>query len=426
MTRIISAHFDQPRANQLAVYEQLGGYRSLGRLFRMNPSEVIEEVKESGLRGRGGAGFSAGMKWSFVPKEMNKPKYLCVNGDEGEPGTFKDRKIMVLDPHRLIEGIIICCWAVGIHKAYVYVRGEYDTPIRRLEAAIEEAYAHHYLGRDIKGSGFHLDVVVHRGAGAYICGEETGLLESLEGKKGQPRPKPPYPALVGLFGCPTVVNNVETLSALPFIINEGAAAYAAIGTAKSTGTMLFSISGSVERPGVYEGAFGVNLWEFIEKNTGGVRGGCRLKAVIPGGSSSPILTAEEAASIALDYESIAAAGSMLGSGAIMVLSENDCVVKALEVISRFYAHESCGQCPPCREGTYWISRIAERLEKGEGQPGDPDLILEICPNMMGTTVCVLSDAMALAARSYVQKFRREFDRHISEKRCMHNNRVVHS
>ncbi len=415
--KIVSAHFDKPNANTLSVYEELGGYRSLTRLFAMNPADVIEEVKKSGLRGRGGAGFSAGMKWSFVPKDGTKPKYLCVNADEGEPGTFKDRKILVLDPHALIEGIIICCWAVGIHAAYVYVRGEYDTPIKKLQAAIDEAYAAGWLGKNIRGSGFDLDVYVHRGAGAYICGEETGLIESLEGKKGQPRPKPPYPAVIGLFGCPTVVNNVETLSALPFILNNGWEAYAAIGTEKSKGTMLFSISGMVERPGVYEEAFGVNLWEFIERSTGGMKGGRRLKAVIPGGSSSPILTAQEARNVSLDYESIAAAGSMIGSGAIIVLSEDDCVVKALQVISRFYAHESCGQCPPCREGTYWITQLAERLEKGEGHPDDLDLILDICPNMMGTTVCVLSDAMALPARSYVQKYREEFERHIREKRC---------
>ncbi len=415
--KIISVNFDKPNANRLSVCEGLGGYRSLQKLFRMNPSEVIDEVKKSGLRGRGGAGFSAGMKWSFVPKDLNKPKYLCVNADEGEPGTFKDRKILVLDPHRMIEGIIVCCWAVGIHTAYVYVRGEYDTPIKRLQAAIDEACANGYLGKNIRGSGFDLDVYVHRGAGAYICGEETGLIESLEGKKGQPRPKPPYPAVIGLFGCPTVVNNVETLSALPFIINEGWAAYAALGTEKSKGTMLFSISGMVERPGVYEETFGVNLWEFIERSTGGVKGGRRLKAVIPGGSSAPILTADEAMSVSLDYESIAAAGSMVGSGAIIVLSEDNCVVKALQVISRFYAHESCGQCPPCREGTYWLARLAARLERGEGEPGDPDTILDVCPLMMGTTVCVLSDAMALPARSYVQKFRDEFERHIREKRC---------
>jgi NADH-quinone oxidoreductase subunit F len=415
--KIVSVNFDKPDAYKLSVYEQLGGYASLDKLFKMDPADVIEDVKKSGLRGRGGAGFSAGMKWSFVPKDIDKPKYLCVNADEGEPGTFKDRKILVLDPHRLIEGIIICCWAVGIHTAYVYVRGEYVTPIGRIQGAIDEAYEAGYLGKNIRGTGFDLDVYVHRGAGAYICGEEIGLIESVEGKKGQPRPKPPYPAVVGLFGCPTVVNNVETLSNLPTIIGEGWESYAALGTEKSKGTMLFSISGMVERPGVYEQEFGVNVWDFIERVTGGVKGGRVLKAVIPGGSSSPILTAEEARNATLDYESIAEAGSMLGSGAIMVLSEDNCIVKALKVITRFYAHESCGQCPPCREGTYWVARIADRLERGEGRLEDLDIILDVCPNMMGMTVCVLADAMAMPAKSYVEKFRDEFVQHITEKRC---------
>ncbi|UCG51546.1 MAG: NADH-quinone oxidoreductase subunit NuoF [Candidatus Latescibacterota bacterium] len=415
--KILSENFDNPDAYKLAVYEKLGGYRSLEKLFKTDPASVIEDVKNSGLRGRGGAGFSAGMKWGFVPKDTDKPKYLCVNADEGEPGTFKDRKIMVQDPHKLIEGIIICSYAVGIGTAYIYVRGEYVTPINRLQGAIDEAYASGYLGKNIRGSGFDLDVFIHRGAGAYICGEETGLIESIEGKKGQPRPKPPFPAVIGLFNCPTVVNNVETLSNLPFIINEGWEAYASLGTEKSKGTMLFSISGMVERPGVYEQEFGVNLWEFIENATGGVKGGRKLKGVVPGGSSSPILTAEEARNTILDYESIAAAGSMLGSGAIMVFSEDNCIVKALQVISRFYAHESCGQCPPCREGTYWIARVAERMEEGEGNPGDPDLILDVCPHLMGMTVCVLADALAMPAKSYVEKFRDEFDQHIKEKRC---------
>jgi len=270
--QIVSRFFDKPNANKIDVYDKLGGYKSLKGLFKMKPDDVIEHVKNSGLRGRGGAGFSTGMKWSFVPKTTDKPKYLCVNADEGEPGTFKDRKILQLDPHQMLEGIIICCYAVGIHTAYVYIRGEYVKPARNVQAAIDEAYTKGYLGKNIKGSKFDLDVVVHRGAGAYICGEETGLIASLEGKKGMPRPKPPYPAVIGVFGCPTVVNNVETLATLPWIMNEGWEAYAAIGTEKSTGTMLFSISGEVERPGVYEGEFGVNLWEFIEKSTGG---GCR-------------------------------------------------------------------------------------------------------------------------------------------------------
>ncbi len=415
--KIVSINFDKADADKLAVYKRLGGYASLDTLFKMEPGEVIEHVKKSGLRGRGGAGISTGMKWSFVPKSTDKPKYLCVNADEGEPGTFKDRKILQLDPHQMIEGVIICCYAVGIHTAYVYVRGEYVTPIRKLQGAIDEAYAEGYLGKNLLGSGFDLDVVVHRGAGAYICGEETGLIESLEGKKGQPRPKPPYPAVIGLFGCPTVVNNVETLAALPYIMNEGWQVYASLGTEKSTGTMLFSISGSVERPGVYESEFGVNLWHFIEQSTGGVKGGRKLKGVIPGGSSAAILDAEEARKTKLDYESIAAAGSMVGSGAIMVLSEDDCIVKALHVVARFYAHESCGQCPQCREGTYWIAQLVERIETGVGSEEDLQRILDTCPQLLGTTICVLADSLAIPAKSYIVKYRDEFDRHIRDKHC---------
>jgi len=420
--KIISSRFDVKGNHTLTTYTANGGYSSLAKVFGMKPDEVTEEVKRSGLRGRGGAGFPTGMKWSFVPKNIDKPKYLCVNADEGEPGTFKDRLILEFDPHALIEGIITCCYAVGIHTAYVYIRGEYDAQIARFSMAVREAYESGYLGKSVKDSnGFALDIVVHRGAGAYICGEETGLIESLEGKKGQPRPKPPFPAVIGVFGCPTVVNNVETLAALPWIINNGADAYAAIGTEKSKGTMLFSISGMVERPGVYESEFGVNLWDFIEKSTGGIKGGKKLKAVIPGGSSSAILTAEEARGVKLDYESIAAAGSMVGSGAIMVLDEDTCVVKALEVVLRFYAHESCGQCPPCREGTYWLYEIAHRIREGKGRPEDIDLMLSICPDMMGRTVCVLADSAAIPAGSYIKKFRHEFqayiDRaHVSDRR----------
>jgi NADH-quinone oxidoreductase subunit F len=415
--KILSARFDVPDNNKLEVYKQQGGYRSLDKAFAMSPDDVTEEVKRSGLRGRGGAGFPAGMKWSFVPKNTGKPMYLCVNADEGEPGTFKDRKILELDPHALVEGIVICCYAVGIETAYIYVRGEYDMQIACTQAAIDEAYQAGYLGKNILGSGANVDVVVHRGAGAYICGEETGLIESIEGKKGQPRPKPPFPAVVGLFGCPTVVNNVETISNLPWIINNGGGAYAALGVGRSTGTMLFSISGMVKNPGVYEQAFGVNLWEFIERSTGGMLDGHQLKAVIPGGSSSPILTAEEARKVSLDYESIAEAGSMVGSGAIMVLSDKICIVKALEVAMRFYAHESCGQCPPCREGTFWLYRLVSRIERGDGKPEDVDKIVSICPNMMGRTVCVLADAAAMPAASYVEKFREEFIAHIEQKGC---------
>jgi len=412
--KIISIRFDKPGNHKLEGYLANGGYRTLAKVFGMKPDDVTEEVKRSGLRGRGGAGFPTGMKWSFVPKNIDKPKYLCVNADEGEPGTFKDQLILKFDPHALIEGIITCCYAVGIHTAYVYIRGEYDFPIARFSAAVEEAYAKGYLGKNIQGSGFDLDVVVHRGAGAYICGEETGLIESLEGKKGQPRPKPPFPAVVGAFGCPTVVNNVETIAALPWIMEHGAAAYAAIGTEKSKGTMLFSISGMVERPGVYESEFGVNLWDFIEKSTGGIKNGKQLKAVIPGGSSSAILTADEARNVKLDYESIAAAGSMVGSGAIMVLDEDTCVVRALEVVLRFYAHESCGQCPPCREGTYWLYQIVSRIRRGQGRPEDIDTLLSICPDMSGRTVCVLADSAAIPTSSYIKKFRHEFEAYIDK------------
>jgi NADH-quinone oxidoreductase subunit F len=415
--KILSARFDVPDNNKLEVYKRQGGYASLERAFAMSPGELIEEVKKSGLRGRGGAGFPAGMKWSFVPKDSGKAKYLCVNADEGEPGTFKDRKILELDPHALIEGIIICCRAVGIETAYVYVRGEYDYPIARFQAAVDEAYRAGLLGRNINGSGTNVDVVVHRGAGAYICGEETGLIESIEGRKGQPRPKPPFPAVVGLFGCPTVVNNVETISNLPWIVNNGGENYAKIGVGRSTGTMLFSISGMVKNPGVYEEAFGVNLWDFIEGATGGMLDGHRLKAVIPGGSSSPILTAEEARNVILDYEAIAGAGSMVGSGAIMVVSDQVCVVKLLEVAMRFYSHESCGQCPPCREGTFWLYRLVSRIERGEGKPEDIEKIASICPNMMGRTVCVLADAAAMPAASYIEKFRSEFVAHVEQKCC---------
>jgi NADH-quinone oxidoreductase subunit F len=415
--KVISAHFETKDSHTLGVYEAGGGYAAARKALSMAGSAIVDEVKKSGLRGRGGAGFPTGVKWGFVPKERDKPVYLCVNADEGEPGTFKDRQIMEKDPHRLIEGIIIASYAVGIHTAFIYVRGEYVHQIRRMQGAIDEAYARGYLGPDVMNSGYALDVVIHRGAGAYICGEETGLIESIEGKKGQPRPKPPFPAIVGVFRCPTVVNNVETISALPFILNNGADAYAALGTPKSTGTMLFSVSGMVEKPGVYEQEFGINFWEFLETRAGGVKGGRALKAVVPGGSSSPILTADEVRSATLDYESLAEKGSMLGSGAIIVFSEDVCLVRALMVITRFYAHESCGQCPPCREGTYWLHRIIKRIETGDGKMGDLDLMLRICTNMRGTTVCVLSDACAMPVESYLRKFRPEFEEHIARGGC---------
>lgn len=413
-TRVISARFGDAANATLDGYRKNGGYASLEKLFAMQPDEVIAEVKKSGLRGRGGAGFPTGMKWSFVPKQSERPKYLCVNADEGEPGTFKDRKILEYDPHMMIEGIIVCCYAVGIKTAFVYVRGEYDEPRAHLERAVADAYAAGLLGNNVAGRGIQIDVVVHRGAGAYICGEETGLIESLEGKKGQPRVKPPFPAIEGAFGGPTVVNNVETLSALPWIIQHGATEYAKMGTEKSPGTMLFSISGMVQHPGVYETEFGINLWDFIETSTGGVMPGRTLKAVIPGGSSSPILSADEARRIQLDYESFAAAGTMVGSGAIMVLDDTVSIPNMLRVLLRFYAHESCGQCPPCREGTYWLYETIARLCRGEGHAEDIDTMLSVCPNMMGRTVCVLADAAAMPTRAYLTKFRAEFEAMIPE------------
>ncbi|MBD3336873.1 MAG: NADH-quinone oxidoreductase subunit NuoF [Candidatus Eisenbacteria bacterium] len=415
--KLISRNFDRPESWTLAAYEESGGYRAMRKAFAMEPAAVVEEVKRSGIRGRGGAGFPMGVKWGFVPRETDKPKYLCVNADEGEPGTFKDRYILERDPHMMLEGIIICCWAVGIHKAFIYIRGEFWSQEERLRRAVDEAYAKGYLGSDINGKGFDLEIVIHKGAGAYICGEETGLIESLEGKVGKPRIKPPFPALVGAFDCPTVVNNVETLAALPWILENGGAAYAAIGTEKSTGTKLWAVSGHVERPGVYELEMGVPLRVLLEDHAGGVRGGKPLKAVIPGGSSVPVLTAEEALACNLDYESLQAAGSMLGSGAMIVMDEDTCMVWALLILEKFYAHESCGQCTPCREGTEWMHRLVGRIERGEGTAEDLAKLEYVADTIGGTTICVLSDAAAMPAASFIKKFRGEFEEHIRLGRC---------
>jgi NADH-quinone oxidoreductase subunit F len=413
MEKVLSQNWDVDGINRLETYESHGGYESARKAMKMEPAAVIEEVKNSGIRGRGGAGFPAGVKWGFVPKETDKPKYLAVNADEGEPGTFKDRQIMEKDPHRMLEGMIICCWAVGIHTAYVYIRGEYVYPMRRLQEAIDEAYAKGYLGKGIFGSKFDLDVTVHRGAGAYICGEETGLLESLEGKPGRPRIKPPFPAVIGLWGSPTVINNVETLAALPWILENGAEKYALMGTEKSKGTILMSLSGHVEKPGVYEIEVGMNILEFIEQQGGGVLGGKQLKAVVPGGVSAPVLTPEECGRLGLDHESLMGEGSMLGSAAMVVMAEGTSMVEAAYVTARFFAHETCGQCPPCREGTAWQRDILARLLRKEGRKGDLDLLQDLCTNMKGRTVCVLSDASGMAVEAYLQKFRPEFEQCIT-------------
>ncbi len=414
---LVSKHFGNEKARELDWYRAQGGYEAARRaLFEMQPEEITEEVIKSNLRGLGGAGFPTGRKWTFVPKESGKPNYLTVNADEAEPGTFKDKYIMTWDPHRLIEGIIVCCYAVGIHTAYVYIRGEYVRPYERLRDAIRQAYQGGVLGEKVLGKDFKLDVFIHRGAGAYICGEETGLLESLEGKKGWPRLKPPFPAVVGLFDCPTVINNVETISHLPNIILNGGEWFAELGADRSGGSRLFCLSGHVKRPGVYELTMGSPMSELIYEHGGGILDDRQLKAVIPGGSSAPVLTAD-CVDLSLDFDSLAKAGSMLGSGGVMVLSDSVCMVKALSVVSHFYAHESCGQCTPCREGTGWLDRILMRILEGDGRRQDLDTLLSIAEYMQGTSICALSDAAALPVQSFVTKFRSEFEYHIQHKSC---------
>ncbi len=408
---VLSARFKDPDGTWFADYVADDGYLAAKKaLTSMTPEEVIEEVIHANLRGLGGAGFPAGRKWSFVPKETTKPKYLVVNADEGEPGTFKDRYIMERDPHALLEGMIIAAYAIGSHKAYVYIRGEYFRSAKRLQRAVDEAYKQGWLGKNIQGTGFDLDVVIHRGAGAYICGEETALLTSLEGGKGFPRLKPTFPAISGLFACPTIVNNVETLACVPFILRHGAERFAGIGTAKQGGTRLFCVCGHVVRPGVYEESVSVTLRELIEK-AGGVRSGNKLKAVIPGGISAKILTADEI-DVAMDFDSLRAVGTMAGSGGVIVMDETTCMIKALESPARFFADESCGQCSPCREGTGWVHRIVRRIVEGQGTIQDLDDLLAIAGDMEGNTICVFADAAAWPVQSYITKFRDEFEAYI--------------
>jgi len=401
----------------LEGYFACGGYRPLKKALALKPADVIEEVKKSGLRGRGGAGFPTGLKWSFIPKDAPGPRYLVCNADEGEPGTFKDRELIIRNPHALIEGMAIAAYAIGAAHGYIYIRGEFSAETRLLEKAIAAARAKGFIGRNILGSGFDFELFVHRGAGAYICGEETALLESLEGFKGQPRLKPPFPAVKGLFASPTVINNVETLAAVPAILEKGGDWYAAIGVPKSAGTKLFCVSGPVNKPGVYELPLGVTFRDLLEKSCGGMKEGKKLKAVIPGGSSTPVLTAEEAWGVKLDYEALAMAGSMLGSGGVIVIDESQCMVKLLQVLARFYHHESCGQCTPCREGCGWIEKILDRLEEGKGSAKDVDLLYSVAEGMLGRTICPLADAMAMPVMSFVKKFRAEFDAHAAGRCC---------
>lgn len=401
----------------MADFEKEGGYKAAREMFdRFDAKTLIEEVKKSNLRGLGGAGFPAGMKWSFIPQNTGKPVYLVVNGDEGEPGTFKDKYIIYHTPHQLIEGMIIASYANNVHKAYIYLRGEYTEPYRILSKALEEAYAKGYLGDKIFGKDYKLEIVLHRGAGAYICGEETGLLESLEGKPGKPRLKPPFPAVVGLFGCPTVINNVETLSYLPFILNRGGEWFAKLGSEKNGGLRLFSVSGHVKNPGVYELPLGTKLKDLIFEHADGLRGEAKLKAVVPGGLSAAVLSPEEI-EVGLDFDQLRAKNTMAGSAGIIVLDENTCMLKALLVTMRFYAHESCGQCSPCREGTGWVYRILERIYQGGGRDKDIANLADICAFLGGTTICALADGAAMPLRSYPLKFREDFEMHIREGRC---------
>ncbi|OHB37875.1 MAG: NADH oxidoreductase (quinone) subunit F [Planctomycetes bacterium GWA2_50_13] len=414
---VLTKNFGTKNSHTLGVYEQGGGYKALKKaLTGMKPEAVMAEVDKSGLRGRGGAGFPTGKKWSFIPKDSPKPKYLTVNADEGEPGTYKDRPLMELDPHAVIEGSIITCYAVGIHSAFIYVRGEYVKSVQRLNDAINEAYAGGYLGKNILNTGFDLDIVVHRGAGAYICGEETGLLESLEGKKGQPRMKPPFPAIVGAFQGPTVINNVETMAAIPPIVNNGGEWFNNLGApGVGGGLKLYPISGHVKKPGVYELPMGTTLRDIIYKHAGGIRDDKKLKAVIPGGSSAPVLKADEI-DVKMDYNSLAAIKTMLGSGAIIVMDEDTNMVKTLKVLLKFYAHESCGKCTPCREGTGWMDRIMTRIVKGNGHISDLDTILSISNTIDGKTLCPMGQAAIGPSISFITKFRNEFEDYIRKGR----------
>ncbi len=411
-TPLISRRWGMKDSHRLDVYVKQAGYQALEKALKeMTPESIIEEVKKSNLRGRGGAGFPTGMKWSFVPKDSPKAKYVLCNADESEPGTCKDRPLMEMDPHQLIEGMVIAGRAINSHQGFIYIRGEYRYVLDIVDAAIAEAYAAGYLGKNILGTGFDFDLLTHTGAGAYECGEESALMESLEGKRGYPRIKPPFPAVVGLYGCPTIINNVETLSAVPSIIHEGGEAYTNRGTPKNGGTRMLCVSGHVRKPGIYEVPLGMNMKKFIYEVAGGIAEGKKLKAVIPGGSSCPLLTAEEI-DIPMDYDALAKAGSMLGSGGMVVMDEDTCMVDMARRIMHFYAHESCGWCIPCREGTAWLRKTLERFHAGLGRQEDIDLIADLAKNMLGRTFCPLGDAAAMPTISIVQKWRGEFEGHL--------------
>ncbi|HET6776652.1 MAG TPA: NADH-quinone oxidoreductase subunit NuoF [Actinomycetota bacterium] len=414
--RILTAWWGEPETVWMTRYLQTGGYKGLRKALKMTPQEVIDEVKASGLRGRGGAGFPTGVKWSFVPQDTGRPTYLVANFDESEPGTYNNRELVERDPHQFLEGVIIAAYAVQCHTAFIYTRGEFLFPGQVLERAIAEAYEEGYLGTDILQSGYQLDVVLHRGAGAYICGEETALLSSLEGYRGQPRLRPPFPAVEGLYASPTAINNVETLCNVPHILVNGAKWFAGIGTEKSPGTKIFSVSGKVNLPGNFEAPMGTPARVVIDEMAGGVLDGKRLKAWTPGGSSTAFLTAEHL-DVGLDFESIAEAGSLLGTGALMVTDERDCMVRVCLRLLQFYAHESCGKCTPCREGTWWVTRMLARIEEGFGRQEDLPLLGEIGDNILFKAFCALADGAVSPITSTLKYFRDEYEEHVRLGRC---------
>ncbi len=431
--KLLTRYNNTPGSHTLAFYRSVDGYQALEKALAMTPDAVIDEVKKSNLRGRGGAGFPTGMKWSFMPKApvdaegKPKPKYLVCNADEGEPGTFKDRLLMTQHPHQLVEGMIIAGHAIGASRGYIYIRGEFVHEIGRVEEAIREAREAGYLGAKVMGKDWSFDICVYRGAGAYICGEETALLNSLEGKRGEPRLKPPFPAQVGAFGMPTCVNNVETFCSVPSILSFGAEAFAALGTERSGGTRLFCVSGHIAKPGVYELPINIKLPDLIA-HCGGVLGGRKLKAVIPGGASAPMLRADEI-DVAMDFDSLAKAGTMAGSGGVIIIDETACIVEVAARLLKFYEHESCGQCSQCREGSHWLARMYDRIERGGGTQADLDTIADICSNMAGQTICAFADAVTGPALSAIRKFRAEFEEHVRLGRCpskTHDHAYPHS
>jgi NADH-quinone oxidoreductase subunit F len=401
-----------PDYHTIGVYEAHGGYQMLRKALGMKPEEVTDEVKKSNLRGRGGACFPTGLKWTFMPRQTTKPKYLCVNGDESEPGTFKDRQIFESNPHLMIEGILIAAYAMGITTAYLYIRGEYKPWIDMVQKAVDDAYARGYVGTNIMGSGFDTNLFIHRGAGAYICGEESSLMNSIEGERGYPRIKPPFPAAFGLWGCPTTINNVETLSNVPVILRLGWEAYSKIGHPKHPGPILVGVSGHVNRPGVYELPTGVLLTEIIHTYAGGIPGGKKIKAVIPGGSSTMILRGDQLEGVTMDADGLKAAGSSVGTAGMIVMDEDTDLIRVIARIAGFYHHESCGQCTPCREGTGWMHKLLKRFVAGSASAGDVDLLLDIANNIEGNTICALGDAAAWPVQSMIRQFRGEFEKRV--------------